>query len=223
MQKLKLLAILLPLTLVIGCQSLFLPSAREWDKGMDEALGDPSKWKPVPPPNVQTNPAARNAYVLTLRFADAPGPIAEITAFTHYQVENHNCIPTDYTRAPGGIRLLPDHYMPLKLQRVDDITYTATLFEDALLHENYYGLGVCRWVLNTAAVVNFQSAATRFIGALGAAELHAEQARVQHYLARDFTQKPPIGDAVFGETAGHYLAAMGPQFTLTITARKASK
>jgi hypothetical protein len=102
----------------------------------------------------------------------------------------------------------------------DDGGYITRIHADALLDEDYFGLGVCHWGLASASV-HFRSPATRFVGGIGADALTAGNAVTQHYLASDFAKKPDAMDVVFGEdSASFYQASAGPQFTLTISARK---
>ena len=208
------MAALMMLATLTSCQSANAP-----DAGVSGAA---AMTTPTAVPDVRPspNPAPRQRYVLDLRFSGLPGALTDIAATADFEVENRECVPYDYSRAAGGVRLPPRHSVPLVLQRVDDTTYTATLHEDALLDEDYYGLGVCRWALNTATV-HFHSAATHFVGGIDADRLAAEGAIVDHYLVRDFAQKPAPMDVVFGEESpDFYQAAVGPQFTLAIAARK---
>ncbi|TXH77236.1 MAG: hypothetical protein E6Q88_01850 [Lysobacteraceae bacterium] len=175
---------------------------------------------PVPEIKVSPNPAPKRSYALTLRFAGLPAAINQVTVYADYDVENIDCVPLDYTKAVGGIRLPPEHRLELSLHRVDENTYTATVHEDALQDEDYYGLGVCQWAL-AGATVHFSSPTTQFISGINADELAAEQETTDHYLARDFNQKPALLDFVFGkDSADYYLANLGPQFTLNIKANR---
>jgi len=208
------MAALMMLATLTSCQSANAP-----DPGAPPGTGGLSP-KPVPEITPSTNPAPTQSYRLTLRFADLPGALSDIAATADFEVENRECVPYDYTRAAGGVRLPPRHSVQLALQRVDERTYTAVLHEDALRDEDYYGLGVCRWALNSATV-HFHSATTHFIGGIRADKLVAGESQVEHYLARDFAQKPSPMEFVYGEASpDFYQASVGPQFTLSIDSRK---
>jgi hypothetical protein len=200
---LKQLLLLAFLTFLGACQS---------DKRPNDSAG-------VAPPRVQVNPAARNDYMLTIRFADLPAPVNKLETSANFRVENRDCIPTDYKRALGGVKLLPEQSIPLTLHRVNDTTYTATFYEDAIVNEDYYRLGVCRWSLQSVSV-RFQSPVTPFVSGISAEQIRAERTQVAHYLVRDFAQKPETHEVVFGEAAGFYLEKLGPQFTVTVSARR---
>jgi hypothetical protein len=175
---------------------------------------------PVPDIRPKQNSAAKHGYVLTLRFAGLPAAVNRLSATANYEVDNLDCVPLDYTKALGGVRLPPEQRIELILQRVDDNTYTTRVHEDAFLDEDYYGLGVCHWSLGTASV-HFHSPSTQFIGGIAADQIAAEAEVTEHYLVRDFSQKPAVGDVVFGEDKpDFYLTSLGPQFKLTISARR---
>lgn len=171
---------------------------------------------------VKTNSAAHQRYQLTLKFAGLPVAVNELKGSLDFEVSNRDSVPLDYGRAVGGVLLTPQHSVPVEFTRSDDGTYTAMVNADALLNEDYYGLGVCEWSL-VGATVRFRSPATPFVGGMGGDALMAGKTATQHYLMRDFEQKPEVMDVVFGEdSAGFYQASAGPQFTLTISARKES-
>ena len=193
-----------------SCQSASAPDPRSQD----------AVAAPVPDVQARQNPAPKRVYVLALRFTGLPAAVTRLSVTANYEVDNLDCVPLDYTKALGGIRLPPEQRIELTLQRVDESTYTTTVHEDAFLDEDYYGLGVCHWSLGTASA-HFHSPSTQFVGGISADQLVAEAEVTEHYLVRDFAQKPAVGDVVFGEDkSDFYLASLGPQFKLTITARR---
>lgn len=193
-----------------SCQSASAPDARQ----------HAATAAPVPDIHPKQNPAPKHAYALTLRFADLPAAVTRLSVTANYEVDNLDCVPLDYTKALGGIRMPPEQRIELTLQRIDDNTYTTIVREDAFLDEDYYGLGVCHWSLGTASV-HFHSPSTQFVGGMSADQLAVEAEVTEHYLVRDFSQKPAVGNVVFGEDKpDFYLASLGPQFRLIITARR---
>lgn len=170
---------------------------------------------------VLARPAAnpKFGHAITLRFADVPGPVAALSATADFEVANIECVAIDYELAPGGVRLVPRHRHTLTWTRGEDDSYRSVVNEDAFVDENYFKLGLCRWRLQFVTV-RFRSLATEFVGVASLDELRAGSDVVHHYLVRDWKAKPVAMDRIFGEKAGHYLPAAGPQFTLTISARK---
>ncbi len=173
-------------------------------------------------PAIQPKPNSEpgKAYVVELRFADLPGPLAEITGSVVYRIANLECVPVDKQRAIGGVRLAPEHSLDIVWERQADGSFRGSVRENPLLDENSFGLGVCRWELQTTSV-RFKSPVTKFLGGVGAEKLRAGETVKQHYLVADFHHPPGVIEWVFGEKAGHYLEKMGPQFTLRISSRKA--
>ena len=193
-----------------SCQSASAPDPRSQD----------AVAAPVPDVQARQNPAPKRVYVLALRFTGLPAAVTRLSVTANYEVDNLDCVPVDYTKAIGGIRLPPEQRIELTLQKIDDNTYATRVNEDAFLAEDYYGLGVCHWALGTASV-HFHSPATQFVGGISADQLTAEAEVTEHYLVRDFAQKPAVGDVVFGEDAPNfYLPSLGPQFKLSISARR---
>lgn len=198
-------AALLALTLMLSCRAE--PLAAQDDAAVARTASVLAR----------PNDKASRGHVVTLRFERLPGPIAQLAGTAEFEVANRECVPIDYERAPGGVRLPPRHRHTLSWAHQADGTYTAALFEDQIVDENYYKLGVCRWQLQVVTV-RFQSPATAFLATLSAADLRAGRPAVLHYLARDWATKPATSDRVFGEGPAHDQSAMGPQFTLTIGA-----
>ncbi len=183
------------------------------------ADGAPGK---IPEITIKANPSASQRHRLTLKFAGLPAAVTALNGSLDFEVGNRDCVPLDYERAVGGVLLTPQHSVPIEFTRSDDGAYTATVHADALLNEDYFGLGVCEWSL-VSATVRFRSPSTPFVGGMDGDALIAGNTVTQHYLVRDFAQKPEVMDVVFGEdSATFYQASAGPQFTLTMSARKES-
>ena len=175
---------------------------------------------PVPDIHPKQNPAPREAYALQIEFAGLPASVTELTGTADFEVANRDAVPLDHSKALGGVRLPPQHSVPLVFRRIDDTRFAASFQKDALLDEDYFGLGVCEWSL-TSVSVHFRSPVTHFVGGFSGDRLHDGVTVVQHYLVRDFSEKPASMDQVFGEeSADFYRPAAGPQFTLTISARR---
>ena len=185
-----------------------------------QGLETPARGPETGAPAVRLNAAAQERYQLTARFADAPGPIGALTGVAHYRVTNSDCAPLDASRAVGGVRLAPLHDLPITWRANGEGAYLAQLTADALLDEDYFGLGVCHWTFD-GVDVHFASPATAFVGVLRRADIAGGAPKTEHYLVRDYATRPPVGDAVFGEAQDFHAPAMGPHFTLTLSARPA--
>jgi hypothetical protein len=166
----------------------------------------------LPHIDVKLNPAPKQSYALIFDFSGLPGNIENVMATADYAVENVECVPA---QPVSGARLRPEHSLDLELQRIDANRYAATLHADALTDENYFGLGVCRWVLHWATL-RFDSPNNRFIGAISAEQIESNQQQVLHYLTSDYQNPADPPSVVFGEETDLYTVEAGPRFTLTI-------
>jgi hypothetical protein len=97
---------------------------------------------PMKTPDIKQNPNPTQRYDITLKIDDAPGPFDAISASLDYQVSNDRCVPL----TPGsGATIVPQEHIPLALTHVGGNVYTATIYTDRFLDEDYYGMGVCHW------------------------------------------------------------------------------
>jgi len=97
-------------------------------------------------PDIQLNPHPKMRYDITLTIDGAPGPFDAVDGFIQFEVTNDECVPV--TGAPmNPLRLAPKLSPAVVFTRVSGNVYTATVYADYLLDEDYYGLGVCHWSL----------------------------------------------------------------------------
>jgi hypothetical protein len=139
--------------------------------------------QPVPQPEPKRNPAPTEIYEITVTIKDAPGPFDSFEGFTQFDVLNDECVPLDYTAALGGVRNNPTARVPVKYERVGDGVYRATVVADALVDEDYYGLGECHWTL---VATNFIANAGRvsFTSRLNGKELPHKARKTSFYSVR---------------------------------------
>lgn len=93
-------------------------------------------------PDIKPNPAPHKRYDITLTIEGAPGSFDTVTGVVDYKVANDRCVPLTPI---SGATLAPEKRVPVKLTRVNDGVYKGSFFADALLDEDYYGMGVCHW------------------------------------------------------------------------------
>ena len=167
--------------------------------------------------DVKLTQKPEQAYTLDFEFDSAPGALENIRALAFYRADNSPCakpLPT------SGAVLPPEHNMWLKLKKTDVARYQAMFHRDALIDEDYFGIGMCRWRLQNIAVY-FSSPTTDFVAPLSMPGTEFAQVRAEHFfLNRDFAEKPSSMTIVFGEKAGFYRPVMGDQFKLTVTAKR---
>lgn len=118
--------------------------------------------EPVSPPRVADNAHPARRYEVLATILDDPGEIRRIEARVNYTVANTDCIPIDYTRSLGGSRpiFLEERLLPVMREGRQ---LKVAVAEDALLPEDYYGLGVCRWKLGTVAFFLHRNGVTSIV------------------------------------------------------------
>ncbi|MHB1057820.1 MAG: hypothetical protein ACYC0F_08060 [Rhodanobacter sp.] len=97
-------------------------------------------------PEIKQNPHPKMRYKITVTIEGAPGPFDSVTGVVHYMVENDRCIPLTPI---SGATLAPEKNFPIDFVRVNDNVYKGTIYADLLQDEDYYGLGICHWSINT--------------------------------------------------------------------------
>ncbi|RDD82803.1 hypothetical protein DVJ77_04605 [Dyella tabacisoli] len=97
-------------------------------------------------PDIKQNPHPKTRYEITVTINDAPGPFDSVAGVVHYMVENDRCVPLTPI---SGATLAPEKNFPITFTRVSDNVYKGTIYADLLQDEDYYGLGVCHWAVNT--------------------------------------------------------------------------
>lgn len=100
-----------------------------------------------PRPQIKRNPHPA-AYEVTLTIDNAPGPFGVVKAAMQYEVLDERCLPDLGGMAGTKASLL--EWVPVELQHVSGNTYRGTVYDDLLVDEDYYGLGVCHWSLVAA-------------------------------------------------------------------------
>jgi hypothetical protein len=173
----------------------------------------------MPQIEVRHTPEPVREYALVIAFAGLPGPVSGVEASADFAVDNVECVPP---MELSGARLRPEHSIGLPLQSLDANRHATSLHADALLDEDYFGLGVCRWSLNWATV-RFRSAQTEFVGAIPLEDIQAGRPVTLHYLVSDYERAPQPVSVVFGEETDLYTTEAGPRFTLTLTATEVSE
>jgi len=103
------------------------------------------------------NPAPRRVFEVTFEIHDAPGPLMAVRGSAGYSApQAPNC--TFVTNAWAGTWGTPFYGMTLPLNQVGPNRFVLTVALDAMLDEDYYGKGVCRWEMGGAGATFAASA-----------------------------------------------------------------
>jgi len=105
-------------------------------------------------PVAKTNPNPTQRYEITVELVDPPADIKRISGEAHFSIPDVACMPTP-DRIAGytpGSRYIKN----FSLTYAGSNTYKGHIFLDWPVDEDYYGLGVCKWEINTVgAVIDF--------------------------------------------------------------------
>jgi hypothetical protein len=170
------------------------------------------------PAAVDMAPMPNANYQVDLRFTGVDASKFLLDASATYRVVNRSCVAIDQSAALGGLQLLPEYKIQLAVKRLDENHYEFPLSLDAILAEDYFGLGVCSWSLE-AVNVHFSNGTARFVAGVMGDDVAALKPVAQQFLVSDLNVVQSPYGAVFGEAPGHYLDKMGPQFRLIIRAQ----
>lgn len=176
---------------------------------------DPSK--ALRPIEVKANPAAHRGKALEFRFSGLPGAVRLSGAELHFEIQNRECVPMDYGRAWGGVRLPPRYGLPTPVSLASDGALIVDVPKDALIDEDYFGLGPCHWALQSVSLP-FASQRARFVASVSADEILTGKDLVLQYLVSDYTSGAEHLPVIFGERAGFYPNGKA-QFSLKVIVR----
>jgi len=101
----------------------------------------------VDPPEVRLNPSPQQRYQITLTIEEPPAPV-EIQGRVQFFIANKDCMP--FSDRIAGTRPDSTFRMPLAFKQITPTTFVGHFFADAVMPENYYGLGECRWNFTSA-------------------------------------------------------------------------
>lgn len=124
----------------------------------------------------------------------------------------------DYQRALGRVRLTQRHRLTAPMQADGEGRFIVRAWDDALVDEDYFRLGLCHWALESVTFSFVSPQGARFVAAIAVTDLRAEQALNLRYLISDLATPAGSDPAIFGEAPGFY-PDHKPQFTLTIATK----
>lgn len=173
----------------------------------------------------QRNPAPKRAYRVLLKVEQAPGPLADVRGFAQYEAPDCVYVPDPV----AGVPTHPMKALDLEFRRVDDTTYAATVYADAMLDEDYLGKGTCHWQVasvNARLKASGDEAETQFISNLLGAELQGQQARTKYYPKAHYPRTESVAD--FPDAGNADPARFQPElrdalFTITMTAKEGAQ
>ncbi|RBL82987.1 hypothetical protein DDE05_33690 [Streptomyces cavourensis] len=184
------------------------------------------------PPLRKLNPAPTQAYEIRLTLANASdlssaadgnSSFAVVEGTAQFDASNGaRCGKSN--ALSGHVPSLSSHE-PFRLSRLSATEYVGTVYADMLLDEDYYGRGVCHWVLTSARVAlraRGDIADTRFVAELPAKTVLAGGTQVRYFWKGYY---PRFRNGQHSDYGNNQLDTVSADkrnefFTVTLTARK---
>lgn len=150
---------------------------------------------------IKERPNPQKAHRIEMVIENAPGPFAVIEGAANYSVKNHfECGHID--PVPGIASRITTH-PAIEWTPIGEGRYAATVYEDLIVDEDYYGRGVCRWELTEVSAMlkaTGAKAETRFLPGIPLEKIQAGDPVTLFFLNRDYPFVEKIDDyADFGE------------------------
>lgn len=178
-------------------------------------------------PAYRRNPNPTQAYRITMRIEDAPGPFAHMLGLAQFDVVNPECLPPPDNNPGGYTSPVPTVGIEIPLRQVADNEYAGIVHADQMLDEDYHGRGTCRWALIQAQVQLKATGAageTRFVPSLTGDQVVAGGS-LRVLLPRRVYPRTSIDDyPEFGQTDRSKYVSINDSdlFTVALTARRES-
>ncbi|WP_143109227.1 hypothetical protein [Dyella sp. OK004] len=129
------------------------------------------------------NQHPQQRYELIFTIHDAPGPFGSADANIQYEVWNTGCVPSDLIS--GGKSKTPGFTLPIKLTRLSDTVYRGEVALDLPMDEDYFGLGVCHWMVQGAGI-GLKVRGVNFGAGLIAKDIEAQSMRSLFFPKSDY-------------------------------------
>ncbi|UJB18908.1 MULTISPECIES: hypothetical protein [Lysobacter] len=103
-------------------------------------------------PKYERNPNPRQKYVVTAKIDGAPGPFEKAFASVRYKIgPTQECMP-DAEPFSGHFPTPDDFGIEPKVSKVSGTEYRFEMYLDAMASKNYFGKGICSWVVDSINV-----------------------------------------------------------------------
>jgi hypothetical protein len=103
-------------------------------------------------PKYERNPNPRQKYVVTAKIDGAPGPFKGASVNIRYKVgPSQECMPD--AEPISGHSPTPDSFdIKPSVHRASETEYRFDVYLDAMASRDYFGKGICTWVIDYAAL-----------------------------------------------------------------------
>lgn len=131
---------------------------------------------------IKERPNPQKAHRIEMVIENAPGPFAVIEGAANYSVKNHfECGHID--PVPGIASRITTH-PAIEWKPIGEGRYEATVYEDLIVDEDYYGRGVCRWELTEVSAMLKATASdkdTPFLASISVDEINKNASSAAYF------------------------------------------
>ncbi|HEX7814134.1 hypothetical protein [Dyella sp.] len=173
--------------------------------------------KPMKKFEVERNPNPRMHYQVTMNINKSPGPFDEVKGFLTYRIENRQCVSEDPI---SGVRATQAEWPEFELKKVSEDAYIGELYLDLFKGDDYYGLGVCQWKLQSITITPTVNGNTFYLSAT-AEEIQRGNPTSTYFLLEDYkNSSEPL--KIFGAPLNeNNKTKLDKFFSVTITGKEA--
>ncbi|WP_064746421.1 hypothetical protein [Lysobacter antibioticus] len=180
-------------------------------------------------PKYERNPNPRQKRVVTATIDGAPGSFAEATASVQYIIgPERTCMPS--AEPFSGTFPTPERFsISIPMRKLSDTTYEFDIYLDGMLAKDYFGKGVCTWVVELASIYlqpTRDENGREFLISLQPPEL-ASRKRTVFYARRDAYSAPLIHathNVEYTTSKENFITRYGTDlskaFTITVDAKE---
>ncbi len=145
------------------------------------------------------NPQARQAWRMQVEIEGAPGPLVLVRSGYSLAVQRpHPCLPpVKLTMMGVPATAHPTASTEFALHQVGEGRYEGVFYTDVLLDEDYFGLGVCPWVMQGGSVVfsaTGSAGETRYVAHFNVNDLFDGFVKRRYYAKTAYPINPRLKD-----------------------------
>jgi hypothetical protein len=163
------------------------------------------------------NPSPKRRYDITMTIENAPGPFGYVKGYAQYKAPD--CVYV--LDKVAGVNARPEHTLDIDFRQTDQNTYVGSVYLDAILDQDYFGKGLCRWGFTFARAelkATGREEETSFVPSFSSNSLDAGIA-VKNYMQRKFypADMDIKGAAVHGRTDREKMASISDEELMIVS------
>ncbi|MBW8850425.1 MAG: hypothetical protein JF600_06565 [Xanthomonadales bacterium] len=145
---------------------------------------------------LKVRPRPQQAYRIVMTIENAPGPFEQIVGSARYDVVNYQaCGELSRIRGAEGVASRIETQPEVRMERLSDNTYAATVYADLMIDEDYYGRGTCHWKFSYFSALlraTGDERETRFLPSIDATEIFEKKAIRKYFWKKSYPMDSPL-------------------------------